>query len=95
MHLILNNRVKNQVTNKTESMKPNFLKKKNTTYQLGKNACDSPPRLKAAKVADSLIMLKKGYYSNDDTRSNHSNNIIVLSNECNIGTIMQAKTIQR
>ena len=62
---------------------------------MGKNACDSPLRLKAAQVADSLIMLIKGYYSNDDTRLNHSNNIIVLSNECNIGTIMQAKTIQR
>ena len=71
MHLILNNKVKNQITNKTESMKPNF--KKKTTYQFGKNACDSPPRLKVAKVADSLIMLKKGYYSNDDFRFNHSN----------------------
>ena len=69
--------------------------KKNTTYQLGKNACDSPPRLKVAKIADSLIMLKKGYYSNNDTRLNRSNNIIMLSNKCNIGTIMQAKTIPR
>ena len=94
MHLILNNKVKNQITNKTESMKPN-VKKNPTTYQFGKNACDSPPRLKAAKVADYLIMLKKGYYSNDDTRLNHSNNIIMLSNECNIGAIMQAKRIRR
>ena len=76
---------------KTKSPK----KKQKASYQLGKNACDSPPRLKAAKVVDYLIMLKKGYYSNNDTRLNRSNNIIMLSNECNIGTIMQAKTIQR